>query len=110
VRIGDRVFEVAHKDIWRCMWSKRFMLNAEAGPKLSGMNVTIDPPEGEITEADVQRAQAEKGAKAGMQTWYMYADRACERHCVPPHLRAEEPLLARLEREAVGGAERKETR
>ena len=106
VSIGGRVFQVAEKDIWRCMWSKRFMLNAEAGPKLCGMNVTIDPPEGQITEADVQKAQAEKGEKGGMQTWYMYADRACERNCIPPHKRDDEPLLekqTRLARESKEG-------
>lgn len=103
VVIGEKTFRVAKKDIWRCMWSKRFMLNAEAGPKLSGMSVTVDPPDGPITEADVQKAQAEKGEKGGMQTWYMYADRACERNCIPPHMRDQESLLAkqlRLQEEA----------
>ncbi len=93
VKIGERTFKRAKKDIWRCMWSKRFMLNAEAGPKLSGMNVTIEPPEGRITEQDVRKAQAEKGDKGGMQTWYIYADRACERNCIPPHMRNKEDLL-----------------
>lgn len=93
ISIGKITFPVAKKDIWRCMWSKRFMLNAEAGPNLSGMDVTIDPPERQITEADVQAAQALKGEKGGMQTWYIYADRACERICIPPHKRDEEPLL-----------------
>ena len=98
VKVGGRSFLVAAKDVWRCMWSKRFMLNAEAGPNLSGMNVTVDPPEGRpITEADVQNAQRIKGEKGGMQTWYMYADRACERNCIPPHLRNEPSLLEQLE-------------
>jgi ferredoxin len=91
VSVGERTFGVMKKDIWRCMWSKRFMLNAEAGPKLSGLDVTIDPPENRpITEADVQSALSDKGRRGGMQTWYSYADRACERVCVPPHLRPAE--------------------
>ncbi len=93
VKIGGRAFGVAAKDIWRCLWSKRFMLNAEAGPKKHGLDVTIDPPEGRITEEDVQKASAEKGRRGGMQTWYTYADRACERNCVPPHMREEKSLL-----------------
>lgn len=89
VAIGDRTFAVLDKDVWRCMWSRRFMLNAEAGPKLGGLDVTVDPPSDRpITEADVQAALGEKGRKGGLQTWYTYADRACERVCVPPHLRA----------------------
>lgn len=87
VKVGDKEFKVAKKDRWRCMWSKKFNLNAEMGPKLHGMDVSIDPPEGEITEADVQKAQSEKGEKGGMQTWYTYAMRECERECVPPMLR-----------------------
>jgi len=87
VRVGDRTFAVARKDIWRCMWSKRFMLLARAGPDTYGLDVTVEPPEGEITEEDVQEAQARKGREGGMQTWYSYADRACERACVPPHMR-----------------------
>jgi len=102
--IGEKTFPVAEKDIWRCMWSKRFMLDAGAGPELSGMSVTIDPPEGEITEADVRAAQAKKGEMGGMQTWYMYADRACERVCIPPHKRDEEPLLDKQLRLAAEGA------
>jgi ferredoxin len=105
VQIGSRTFEVAQKDIWRCLWSKRFMLNADAGPKLSGMNVTINPPAGRIAEADVQKAQAEKGRRGGMQTWYMYADRACERNCIPPHMRTKKSLLEQQkEKVATAGA------
>jgi hypothetical protein len=77
------------------------MLNAEAGPKLSGMNVTIEPPAGKITEADVHKAQDEKGRRGGMQTWYMYADRACERHCLPPHLRGKKSLLEEQKEKAA---------
>jgi len=101
VTVGDRVFPVMHKDVWRCMWSRRFMLNAEAGPRLSGLDVTIEPPEDHpITEADVQAALSEKGRQGGMQTWYTYADRACERVCVPPHLRPASAPAA-----TQGGAE-----
>jgi len=105
VVIGERTFQVAQKDIWRCMWSKRFMLDAGAGPELSGMSMTINPPEGQITEADVIAAQTEKGETGGMQTWYMYADRACERVCIPPHKRNEEPLLAKQLRLAAKARE-----
>ena len=57
--------------------------------------------EGKITEADVQKAQGEKGRRGGMQTWYMYADRACERHCVPPHLRGKKSLLQEQQEKAA---------
>jgi ferredoxin len=90
VEVGGRAFPVARKDRWRCMWSRKFMLNAEMGPKLHGLDVTIDPPDGEITEADVQAALAEKGRRGGLQTWYTYAMRECERECVPPHLRGKD--------------------
>jgi ferredoxin len=89
VKVGDRKFKVAQKDKWRCMWSKRFMLNAEMGPKRHGLDVTIEPPSGEISEADVLAALAEKGRRGGLQTWYTYAMRECERECVPPHLRGK---------------------
>jgi hypothetical protein len=40
-----------------------------------------------VTEAAIQKGLSEKGAKGGLQTWYTYASRACERECIPPHLR-----------------------
>lgn len=97
VEVGDRTFDVAKKDVWRCKWSSQFMLNADAGPKLYGQDVTVDPPEGEITEADVQEAVRTKGEKGGMQTWYTYAVRECERVCVPPHLRGVDPVKRNAE-------------
>jgi len=105
VTIGERTFEVAAKDIWRCMWSRRFMLNADAGPRLCGLDVTVDPPDGPITEADVQKAQALKGEKGGMQTWYIYADRACERNCIPPHHRGRQRRTDTQPHQAAGAAE-----
>lgn len=98
VTVGGRAFELAARDIWRCMWSRRFHLNADAGPNLSGQTVTVAPPDGQITERDVQEAQRIKGEQAGMQTWYTYADRACERNCLPPHHRDREPLPDRQRR------------
>ncbi|NLF40541.1 hypothetical protein GX586_13940 [bacterium] len=89
VPVGDRVFRVAKRDWWRCMWSQRFHLNAEMGPKLHGMNVTVDPPDGKITDDDVKNALRIKGEKGGMQTWYTYAMRECERACIPPHMRTQ---------------------
>jgi len=94
VVVGPRTFTIARKDRWRCMWSRKFMLNAEMGPKLHGLDVTIAPPDGAITDTDVQRALAEKGKRGGLQTWYTYAMRECGRECVPPHLRGVD-LLAR---------------
>lgn len=92
VSVGNKEFEVAEKDKWRCMWSKKFNLNAEMGPKLHGLDLTVEPPEGEITEEDAQKALGEKGDKGGMQTWYTYAMRECERECVPPMLRGVDLL------------------
>jgi len=100
VVVGDRNYYVAKKDIWRCMWSKKFMLNAEMGPKLHGMNVTIEPPKDEIKEEDVQKALSEKGRKGGLQTWYTYSMRECERECVPPHLRGVD-LVKKYAKSAV---------
>jgi ferredoxin len=100
VVVGERKFPVAKKDIWRCMWSKKFMLNAEMGPKLHGLNVTIEPPKGEITEDDVRKALSEKGQKGGLQTWYTYSMRECERECVPPHLRGVD-LVKKYAKSAV---------
>lgn len=102
VQVGPRSFDIAKKDKWRCMWSRKFMLNAEMGPKLHGLNVTIEPPEGEITEKDVQKALREKGEKGGMQTWYTYAMRECERECVPPHLRGKDLVKLHAESRAGG--------
>ena len=90
VAIGSRVFSVAKRDWWRCMWSQKYNLNAEMGPKLHGMEVTVEPPAGAITEADIKEALRIKGEKGGLQTWYTYAMRECERACVPPHLRNAE--------------------
>ena len=90
IKIGDRVFETYEKDQWRCMWSKKFMLNADMGPKLHGLDVSVEAPEGEITEEHVKNALAEKGRRGGLQTWYTYSMRECERECVPPHLRGKD--------------------
>ena len=87
---AERVFQVCERDWWRCMWSQRFHLNAEMGPKLHGLDVTVDPPDGKITDADVKHALQVKGEQGGLQTWYTYAMRECERACVPPHLRREQ--------------------
>jgi epoxyqueuosine reductase QueG len=90
VAIGTRVFQVCQRDWWRCMWSQRFHLNADMGPKFHGMDVTVDPPDSAITDADVKQALQVKGEKGGLQTWYTYAMRECERACVPPHLREQQ--------------------
>ena len=44
---------------------------------------------GEITDADVKEALRIKGEQGGLQTWYTYAMRECERACIPPHLRSQ---------------------
>ena len=100
VQVGEKKFPVAKKDRWRCMWSKKFMLNAEMGPKLHGMNVSIEAPKGQITEEDVKNALSEKGQKGGLQTWYTYAMRECERECVPPHLRGVD-LIRKYAKSAI---------
>jgi len=87
VKVGERTFAQAKLDPWRCHWCCKFTLIGEAGPDTSGLDVTIDPPNGEITEDDVHEALQAKGEKGGLQTWYAYASRACERECIPPHLR-----------------------
>ncbi|MEX0777688.1 MAG: hypothetical protein WD042_18435 [Phycisphaeraceae bacterium] len=86
VQVGERTFEQAKLDPWRCHYCCKFMLISEAGPATSGLNVTIPPP-AVVTEADIQKGLSDKGAKGGLQTWYTYASRACERECIPPHLR-----------------------
>ncbi|MCX7005227.1 MAG: hypothetical protein NTV22_18415 [bacterium] len=104
VVVGPRTFTIARKDRWRCMWSRKFMLNAEMGPKLHGLDVTIAPPDGAITDTDVQSALAEKGRRGGLQTWYTYAMRECERECVPPHLRGVDLLAVHARAVAHTGA------
>ncbi|HRR28101.1 MAG TPA: hypothetical protein P5270_01950 [Victivallales bacterium] len=106
IKIAEKSFEVFEKDQWRCMWSKKFMLNAEMGPKLHGLNVTIEPPERQINEEDVRKALSEKGAKGGLQTWYTYSMRECERECVPPHLRGKD--LVKVHSERVQSQKRRE--
>ena len=87
VQIGERTFDQAAIDPWKCHWCCKFMLVSEAGPNSSGLNVTIDMPEGQVQEKDILEGLRVKGEKGGLQTWYTYASRACERECIPPHLR-----------------------
>ncbi len=88
--VGERTFEYAKVDHWRCAWSEQTNMVAAEGPKYFGREVTIMPPEeGEITDEMLLSAFYEKNKRAGLQAGMTHAMGACMRVCAPPHLRGK---------------------
>lgn len=79
LRIEDRVMRYANKNIWRCAWAEHFNidLNSENLKKLET-----------IGEAEVIDEIESKGYRG-------HARGVCQKVCVPPHLRSDEPSFGR---------------
>jgi len=77
VKIGERVFEYAGINKWRCSWSEHF-----------GLDVDLPIPE-VVTEEVILSARAEHGVRGGVMGY-------CLRFCMPPHLRVEDPGYTRV--------------
>jgi len=72
VRIEHKVMRYANKNIWRCAWAEHF-----------GLDVDLPKPD-HVTEEAIVATLAEHGRHGG-------AMGSCLRHCLPPHLRHEDP-------------------
>lgn len=93
VRIGERTFEYAKVDHWRCAWSEQLNMIPEEGPAYSGQDEGIMPPEeGEITDDMILQNFYSKCNSVGFQASYTHAMGNCMRMCIPPHLRGKQKL------------------
>ncbi len=88
VIIGNRTFEYAKIDHWRCGWSEQINNIPEEGPAFAGQKNGILPPEeGEITDEMFLNAFHQKNSEAGAQSSMTHAMGNCMRMCIPPTLR-----------------------
>ncbi len=91
VTIGDRTFEYAKVDHWRCGWSEQMNMVAEEGPRYFGQTKTYPPPaEGPISDEQILEAFYRKNREVGLQASMTHAMGACMRVCTPPHLRGKD--------------------
>lgn len=88
--IGDRTFEYAKVDHWRCAWSEQTNMIAEEGPIYFGQEKSYDPPaEGPITDEMLLQTFYRRCHEVGLQAGMTHAMGACMRVCTPPHLRGK---------------------
>jgi len=88
--IGDREFEYATVDHWRCAWSEQVNMIAEEGPKYFGQEKSFYPPEeGAISDDLFLKMFYKKCNEVGLQSEMTHAMGACMRVCTPPHLRGQ---------------------
>jgi ferredoxin len=93
VKIGDRTFEYAKIDHWRCGWSEQINMIPEEGPAYAGQDEGImPPPEGEITDEMFLQSFYKKCHTVGLQAGYTHAMGNCMRMCIPPTLRGKQKL------------------
>jgi len=99
--IGQRTFEVAAVDHWRCAWSEQTNMVAEEGPTYFGQQQSYPPPaDGEITDEMLLQTFWRRCREVGLQAGMTHAMGACMRVCNPPHLRGTQRFPA----EALGAA------
>ncbi|MBC8453473.1 epoxyqueuosine reductase [PVC group bacterium] len=88
--MGDRTFEYATVDHWRCAWSEQTNMIAEEGPKYFGQKKSFYPPkEGPISDEQILQTFYTKCNEVGLQAGMTHAMGACMRVCTPPHLRGK---------------------
>jgi epoxyqueuosine reductase QueG len=78
VRIEDKTFKYAYKNIWRCAWAEHFNLRLDS-PTLKREH---------IDETDISREIETVGE-------YVHERGVCQKVCLPPHLRSGEPSFGR---------------
>jgi len=79
VEIEDKVFKYANKNAWRCAWAEHFDLDLN-----TETTKTVD----HVDEEVILREMAEKGRRG-------HERGVCQKVCIPPHLRADEPSFGR---------------
>ena len=90
VTIGEKTYEYATIDHWRCAWSEQTNMIAEEGPKYFGQEKSFPPPpEGEVNDEMLLGTFYRKNAEVGLQASMTHAMGACMRVCTPPHLRGQ---------------------
>ncbi len=82
VEIEDKVFKYANKNAWRCAWAEHFNLDLN-----SETTKTVD----HVDEEVILRETAEKGRRG-------HERGVCQKVCIPPHLRTDEPSFGRPEK------------
>jgi len=79
VRIGEKTYRYANKNIWRCAWAEHFDLDLNS-QHLKEWNT--------IGEKEILAEIAEKGKRG-------HERGVCQKYCVPPHLRTTMPSFGR---------------
>ena len=79
VKIEDKTFRYANKNIWRCAWAEHFNLD------LNSENLKKMETVGEAEILGEIAAMGTRGHERGV----------CQKVCVPPHLRTDEPSFGR---------------
>jgi epoxyqueuosine reductase QueG len=79
VKIENKTFRYANKNIWRCAWAEHFNLDLNSKNLLKMEKVGEAEILGEIA------AKGTRGHERGV----------CQKVCVPPHLRTDEPSFGR---------------
>jgi len=82
VEIEDKVFKYANKNAWRCAWAEHFNLD---------LNTNTTKAVDHVDEEVILREMAEKGRRG-------HERGVCQKVCIPPHLRTEEPSFGRPEK------------
>lgn len=79
VKIEDKTYRYANKNIWRCAWAEHFNLDLNS-ENLKEMD--------KVGEAEILGEIAAKGTRG-------HERGVCQKVCVPPHLRTDEPSFGR---------------
>ena len=79
VKIEGKTFRYANKNIWRCAWAEHFNLDLDS-ENLKQMDT--------VGEAEILGEIAAKGTRG-------HERGVCQKVCVPPHLRTDEPSFGR---------------
>jgi ferredoxin len=91
VVIGERTFEYAKVDHWRCAWSEQVNMIPEEGPAYAGQDKGVaPPPDGDIDDAMFLDAFSRKNRIVGLQGGMTHAMGNCMRVCIPPTLRGKQ--------------------
>ena len=82
LRIEDRVYRFSGKNLWRCAWAEHFNLDLRS-------ERVRDPQT--VDETSILDEMAQHGTRR-------HARGVCQKVCVPPHLRSDEPSFGRADK------------
>ena len=82
VNIGGKTYEYANKNIWRCAWAEHFKLDLNSKTLVERDHID------ESVILDELREKGIRGHERGV----------CQKVCIPPHLRSDEPSFGRAEK------------